>query len=184
MKRLLRKILERASLSYETLNTVLCDTEAIINNNPLTYILEDPDDLKPLSPSMFLQEISEVEMRDCDMLYQTKLDKKLKCRQKIFEDLRKRFRDEYLGQLLLKKGKREIRKVQIRDIVLIGDDTHKRMFWPLARVMDAIPGKDGQEKVFILKTKNGLLKRPIQQIYPLEISFKKPEQVVHLRNNS
>ncbi|XP_070524564.1 uncharacterized protein [Cardiocondyla obscurior] len=184
MKRLLRKILGRASLFYKTLNTVLCDTEAIINSRPLTYISEDPDDLKPLSPSVFLQEISEVRMRDCDMFYQTKLDKKPKCKQKIFENLRKRFRDEYLRQLLFKKRKREIRKVQIGNIVLIGDDTHKRMFWPLARVTDAIPGRDGQERVFILKMKNGLLKRPIQQIYPLEISFEKPEQVVHLRDNS
>lgn len=44
LKSLLRKILGRASLSYESLNTILCDTEAIINMRSLTYILEDPDE--------------------------------------------------------------------------------------------------------------------------------------------
>ncbi|XP_036140495.1 uncharacterized protein LOC118644872 [Monomorium pharaonis] len=170
LKALLRKILGKASLSYESLNTILCDAEAIINTRPLTYMSEDPDDLKPLSPSMFLQENREYGVPDCDMLYRVKLDKKFKHRQKILQDLRKRFRTEYLGQLLLKNGKKkETRKIRIGDVVLIGDDTHKRIDWPLARVVDAIPSRDGQERVFVLKTKNGLFKRAVQRIYPLEI---------------
>lgn len=35
--------------------------------------------------------------------------------------------------------------------------------------MDVIPGRDGQERVFVLKTKKGLFKRPTQRVYPLEI---------------
>lgn len=65
LKSLLRKILGKASLSYESLYTVLCDTEAIINSRPLTYISEDPNYLKPLSPSMFVQEIRECGVSDC-----------------------------------------------------------------------------------------------------------------------
>lgn len=55
LKTLLRKI-GKASLSYESLNTILCDAEAIINTRPLTYISEDPENLKPLSLSVFLIE--------------------------------------------------------------------------------------------------------------------------------
>lgn len=170
LKSLLRKILGKASLSYESLYTVLCDTEAIINSHPLTYISEDPNDLKPLSPSMFLQEIRECGVSDCDMLYRKKLCKKFIHRQKILEDLRKRFRTEYLGHLLLKNGKREMRKVKVGDVVLVGDDIHRRIDWPLARVIEAVPGRDGNERVFVLKTKNGIFKIPIQRIYPLELS--------------
>lgn len=36
LKTLLRKILGKASLSYETLHTIICDAEAIINGHPLT----------------------------------------------------------------------------------------------------------------------------------------------------
>jgi len=48
------------------------------------------------------------------MPYRAKLEKKLKHRQKIIEDLRKIFCTEYLGQLLLKEGKKkETRKIEI-----------------------------------------------------------------------
>jgi len=170
LKTILRKILGKASLSYESLNTILCDAEAIINARPLTYVSEDPNDLKPLSPSMFLQEIREFGVPDCDMLCRKKLNKKLRHRQKIIEDLRKRFRTEYLSQLLLKNSKKEKRKIRVDDIVLIGDDVHKRIDWPLARVIEMIPGQDGLDRVLVLKTEKGVLKRPIQRVYPLEIT--------------
>ncbi|GFW95024.1 integrase catalytic domain-containing protein [Trichonephila clavipes] len=50
-------MLGRASLYYEELNTVLCECEHVINSRPLTYISEDVNDLSPLTPAMFLQEI-------------------------------------------------------------------------------------------------------------------------------
>lgn len=184
MKSLLRKMLGKASLSYESLTTILCDAEAIINSRPLTYVHEDPNDLKPLSPSVFLHEIREVGVSDCDMLCSSKLNKKLKHRQDILKGLRARFRTEYLGQLVLKNGKRETREVNIGDVVLVGDDIHKRIDWPLARVTDTIPGRDGKCRVFVLKIKNGTLKRPIQRIFPLEISEKFGEVTKNLREKA
>jgi len=138
--------------------------------NPAVLNMDNPDDLKPLSPSMFLQEIREFGVPDYDMLCREKLNKKWRYKQKIIEDLRKRFRTEYLGQLRLKNDKKENRKIEIGDIVLIGDDIHKRIDWPLARVMSMIPGRDGLIRVLILKTEKGVLKRPIQRVYPLEIA--------------
>lgn len=175
VKTILRKVLGKASLPYESLNTILCDVEATINARPLTYISDDPDDLRPLSPSIFLQEIREFGVPDCDMLDRIKLNKKFRHRQKILDDLRKRFRIEYLGQLLIKNRKKETRRVKIGDIVLIGDDIHRRIDWPLGRVVDTIPGRDNQVRVLILKTKNGLLKRPIQRVYPLEITLEEAD---------
>ncbi|XP_043476289.1 uncharacterized protein LOC122507568 [Leptopilina heterotoma] len=169
MKRILRKTLGKASLSYEGLYTALCDAEAIINARPLTYISENPEELVPLSPSFFLQEVREVGIVDCDMLYHSKLNKKAKYRLKILKDLRVRFRAEYLGQLTIKKGKGETRKIKPGDIVLIGDDLHKRLDWPLARVVEIYPGCDGNTRVALLKTKEGLKKRAFQRIFPLEI---------------
>lgn len=99
----------RASLSYESLTTVLCDAEAVINSRPVTYVSEDPLDLKALSPSMFLQDIKETGVPDCDVLYHDKLNKKLKYKQMLKKNLRERFRIEYLSQLVLKNGKKETR---------------------------------------------------------------------------
>ena len=171
LKTILRKILGKASLSYECLTTSLCDAEAIINSRPLTYVSEDSNDFKPLTPAMFLQEIRETGVPDLDMLYNERLNKKFKYRQRVLNDLRARFRTEYLSQLLLKNGKKETRNINIGDVVLIGNDTQKRIDWPLGRIVDLIVGRDGNTRVCILKTKNGLLKRPIQRVYPLEITI-------------
>ncbi|GFQ99463.1 integrase catalytic domain-containing protein, partial [Trichonephila clavata] len=47
----LRKILGRALISFEELQTILAEIEAIINSRPLTYIYNEPF---PLTPSNFL----------------------------------------------------------------------------------------------------------------------------------
>jgi len=70
-----------------------------------------------------------------------------------------------LGQLLLKDGKKETRVIKFGDVVLIGEDTRKHIDWPLVRVVEIIPGRNGQGRVLVLKTKNGMLKRSIQRIY-------------------
>ena len=175
VKNILKKVLGRACLSYEALYSVLCDSEAIVNSRPLTYVSDDPEDLKPLSPSLFLQDIAEIGVPDCDMLNHTKLTKKMKHRQQIREDLRKRFRDEYLSQLLLKSGKNEKRVLKVGEVVLIGD-SQKRIDWPLGRIEKMIISPDGNCRVVMVKTKNGLLRRPIQRIFPLEIFPEEPEK--------
>ena len=176
MKSILRKVLGKACLTYEALNTILCDTEAIINSRPLTYLSEDPDDLVPITPSCFLQENREIGVPDCDMLYHEKLNKKFKHRQRLITDLRRRFRVEYLGQLIAKNNKDKSNyTLGIGDVVLIGDDNHKRIEWPLARVVEAHTGRDGKSRVFTLKTKSGMIKRALQRIYPLEIGCKQSE---------
>ncbi|GFV05377.1 integrase catalytic domain-containing protein [Trichonephila clavipes] len=50
VKELLKSTLGR----YDELYTVLCDCESIINCRPLTYMSENPEELIPLTPSMFL----------------------------------------------------------------------------------------------------------------------------------
>lgn len=52
---------------------------------------------------------------------------------------------------------------------MIGDDNRKRINWPLAKIEKLIEGRDGVIRVAVLKTKDGILKRPLQRIYPLEI---------------
>ena len=87
--------------------------------------------------------------------------------------LRNRFRREYLSQLIAKRSPKELRELKVGAIVLIGDDNRKRLDcldWPLVRVVKLILGRDNVVRVAVLKTKEGLLKRPIQRVYPLEIN--------------
>ncbi|KFD44766.1 hypothetical protein M514_14357 [Trichuris suis] len=85
--------------------------------------------------------------------------------------LRRRFRTEYLGQLLQRpnRGKRPS-GIAVGDVVLIGSDNQTRLFWPLARVERLIPGQDGEPRIAMVRTATTQLMRPLQRLYPLEIS--------------
>lgn len=66
IKLLLRRTLGRACLTYRELAAVFCDCEAVVNARPLKYMSSDGSDLMPLTPPLFLQDVWEVGVPDCD----------------------------------------------------------------------------------------------------------------------
>ncbi|GFY51422.1 integrase catalytic domain-containing protein [Trichonephila inaurata madagascariensis] len=113
-------MLGRASLYYEELNTVLCECEHVINSRPLTYISEDVNDLSPLTPAMFLQEIETSDVTDIDCLDHQEINKRIRHVQTIREQLRKRFRIEYLGQLREQTQRhRKSRPLTVGEVVVV-----------------------------------------------------------------
>lgn len=141
-----------------------------MNSRPLTYVSDDLTDLTPLTPSLFLQDVEEVGVPDLDLVEASDLNRRLKYRQKLKEDLTKRFRTEYLGQLQLHANKNQkLYELSIGEIVLIGSDGVKRLNWPLARIVELIKGKDGNVRVVRLRTQHGELLRPVQRVFPLEL---------------
>ncbi|XP_055947026.1 uncharacterized protein LOC129980670 [Argiope bruennichi] len=170
LKSILRKILGKASLQFEELYTVLCDAEGIINSRPLTYLSEDNEDLIALTPAMFLQDVKEIVVPDIDQIDAKRMNKKFFYRQKVCQDLRKRFRIEYLGHLREFSKIRNESKIKEGDIVLIGDSNVKRINWPLGRVIKLYLGKDKKVRLVEVQTKSGSFLRPIQRLFPLEVS--------------
>lgn len=57
LKDYLRRILGQNKLNKVELDTSLTFVESLMNSRPLTYISEDPDDLIPLTPAAFIQDI-------------------------------------------------------------------------------------------------------------------------------
>ncbi|GBN80434.1 hypothetical protein AVEN_196681-1, partial [Araneus ventricosus] len=52
---------------------------------------------------------------------------------------------EYLGQLIQRnRDKNCVGEPRLGEIVLVGDDTKKRLLWPLAKIIELIRGKDGK----------------------------------------
>lgn len=66
LKQMLAKCLRKAKLTYDELQTIICDCEAAINSRPLTYLSEDVNDIVPLTPSLFLQDVKEIGTVDLD----------------------------------------------------------------------------------------------------------------------
>ncbi|GBM68061.1 hypothetical protein AVEN_66736-1 [Araneus ventricosus] len=113
MKQILRRVLGKAFLSYEEMVIVLCDTESVINSRPLSHVSERDSELIPLSPNSFLQDSGQIGVPDLDQVDEVVLNKRIKYRQQLITDIRKRFRSEYLGLLIQRnehnKNRREIK---------------------------------------------------------------------------
>ncbi|GFX89725.1 uncharacterized protein TNCV_3711571 [Trichonephila clavipes] len=137
----------KAILTYEELLTVLCDCEAVVNSRPLTYVSEDPNDLIPLTPSLFLNGKSSYDTVDLDL------------------------KKEYLGQLRQTRPGKPGHDFKVGDVVMIEEPSKKRVYWPLGKVISLLPGRDGKVRTLKLKCKNSELIRPIQRVYPLEVPF-------------
>ena len=54
--------------------------------------------------------------------------------------------------------------------MLISEGRVSRRKWPMGRVGKLLPGKDGLIRTVILKTKKGLLRRPVHRLHRLEAS--------------
>lgn len=169
LKDILKRTLGRTSINYEEMYTVLCDCEAIINSRPLTYLTEETGEVAAITPAMFLQDIREEGVPDLDQINKSHLAKHLRYQQRLKEELRRCFRIQYLGQLS-QRNRRHLTPAtfSIGDVVLIASDLRKRINWPMARIKELYPRKDGRVRVVKLQTASGELIRPIQRLIPLE----------------
>ncbi|XP_059052926.1 uncharacterized protein LOC131847378 [Achroia grisella] len=169
LKDLLKRVLGKSSVTYEELQTILCDCEATLNGRPLTYIEDEKSNsLEPLKPIHFLQPILQSDVTDLDELDRNSLNKRLRFIQKLREDFRQRFKTEYLTTLV-QKGKEKTNDLKIGDVVLIETD-EKRIKWPLGVVTNIFTGRDQVCRTAQLKTSTGLKIRPFQKLYQLEVS--------------
>ncbi|GFT47814.1 integrase catalytic domain-containing protein [Trichonephila clavipes] len=126
-------------------------------------------ELIPLTPAMFLIENRCSDTTDIDELNSRDLRKRMKYRIKLLSDLRQRFRKEYLSELIQKQNGNRVREPRIGEMVLIGNDNKKRLSWPIAKIIELIPGRDGEIRTVRLKTQHGTVIRPVQRIFPLEV---------------
>ncbi|CAL1296483.1 unnamed protein product [Larinioides sclopetarius] len=137
VKQLLRKVLGRASVSYEEMMTLLCECESIVNGRPLTYIYDNPNELRAIKPSDFIQDIKGNETMDLDIVDAKHLRKRIRYLQSLRCQLRQRFQKEYLSELIRNpQSSLKRRNLSPGDIVLVGSDNTKRLNWPLGLVIE------------------------------------------------
>ena len=58
--------------------------------------------------------------------------------------------------------------VKVAELILLRDDTVRRGLWPLGRIGNIYPGRDGIVHGVDVRTKAGVYRRPVVKIYPLE----------------
>ena len=185
VKRCLRKVLGNARLMQDELSTVLVEVEATLNSRPLTYQHEEFDS-QVLTPSHLLvgrriSPLSDYVDKDLDYEnddYNVNLSRRFIYLTKTLSHFWKRWRSEYLSGLRevhrLRPTERNI--ITEGEIVIVRDENNpKRNAWKVAIVEKLIQGKDGeirgaQVRRVSAKGKPETLIRPVQKLYPLEIS--------------
>lgn len=169
----LRHIIGESKLTFEEMQTFLCQIEACLNSRPLCANSSDPNDFTALTPAHFLvktdllslPEPSIVEVNPNRLNHWEQI-------QQMRQFFCKRWKDDYLSQLQQRpKWCREETNLKIGDMVLVQDDRLLSSRWPLGRVVNVHPGNDGLVRVVSVRTATGIYKRNVTKISRLPIEY-------------
>jgi hypothetical protein len=171
-KRSFYKTIGAGLLTYAELCEVVLNVEVELNNRPLDYV-DDDLQLPILTPASFLfqrsNRIPELEPHREEV----DLRKRAKYLRSCKDALWKRWSSEYLTALRERHRcdrNRKSLKLSVGDVVIVRSDDRNRAKWPLGIVERLIPGKDGVVRAVKLRAGKSYLERPVQHLYPLELS--------------
>ncbi|XP_043231303.1 uncharacterized protein LOC122386295 [Amphibalanus amphitrite] len=171
VKTCLQAVVGSQLLTDEVLLTVFAEVEHMINSRPLTYVSSDPSDPEALTPNHFLlgrasPHLAPVLTRGNDMCSR----RRWRQSQAVAEHVWKRWTREYIPTLTQRsKWRQERRSLQVGDLVLMAESDLPRGAWPLARIVQVFPGKDGRVRSAALRTSCGkTYTRPAAKICFLE----------------
>ncbi|XP_065901997.1 uncharacterized protein [Dysidea avara] len=177
----LKKVLGRTHATLESLQTIIVEVEAVLNNRPLTYVSPDVEDMEPITPSHLLHgrpivslphyDVQDDELTDPTYGETVDINRSAKVHAQLLAHFWNRWKLEYLTAL------REFHKatgcntqaVKAGDIVLIHDDT-PRVQWKLAVIEQVNKGADGLIRSANVRTSTGRTNRSIARLYPLEVT--------------
>uniref|UniRef100_A0A1B0GPR9 Uncharacterized protein n=1 Tax=Phlebotomus papatasi TaxID=29031 RepID=A0A1B0GPR9_PHLPP len=149
--------------------TVLTRVESCLNSRPIAPLSPDPHDLQPLSPAHFLIGRNLLAPPE-PPVGSMNPSSRWKLVTKLTQDIWKRWARDYLTTLQQRqKWRTGGQDIKVGDLVLIKEDSVPTQ-WPIARVTDVHPGKDGVVRVVTLKTKgNTIRQRPVVKVCKLPI---------------
>ena len=183
VKRTLRKVLGNARLRFEELETILIETEGMLNNRPLTYLYEEAtEDVLTPNHLIFGHRLgtlpdAEVDSADEDT-DEGKCMKYIRTRQ---QHLWNRWEKEYLTNLREhhEMGTSGSSKPEIGEVVLIKEEQTNRRKWKLGRIVSLIEGRDGMMRGATIRVISGgnprEIQRPIQKLYSMELKCQPDE---------
>ena len=147
------------SLDDESLRTLLCEVEAVVNSRPLTTeTLSDPLSLLPLTPSTLLTGKTKLILPPPGNFQREDVYSKRRWGrvQHISNEFWSRWSKVYLQSLQARqKWTRQRRNYTEGDIVFLKDDNTCRNKWPMARVIAARRDDQGQVRSVTVQSATG-----------------------------
>ena len=125
-------------LTHEELHTILCQVECCLNSHPLLPLLRHADDgVECLTPDH--------DHTDSKLPFL----KRWSLCQALSQHFWRRWSQEYLQDLRIQKltkWRTSSHNISPGDIVLIKEDSIDSTHWPMGRVEQTFPGKDGKSE--------------------------------------
>ena len=167
-KRAVYAVLKKADVTDEELATCFTSVEGMLNARPLTYQSADPTDDVPLTPNHFLFGQTGGTFAPATATTDFNPRKRWRLVQHLLDQTWKRWQREWVPTLNpVRKWRQELPDLKIGDVVIVAASELPRGQWPLARVEDVYPGKDGHVRVVKLCLPNGKNQvRPISKVCP------------------
>lgn len=169
-RRILRAIVGNQLLDDETLTTTLCKVEKILNDRPLTAVSSDPNDMEVLTPNNLLLLRRNPSVTPCpEEDNKIRVKERWKVAQNLADEFWTCWVAEYLPTLQERqKWLKKQRNMSKGDLVMIKDDSIQRGKWPLGRVMETYPDKQGIVRRVLVHTSKGDYERNIRKLCLLE----------------
>ena len=163
-KRTLLIILGSKRLSFDIFETIMVEVEAILNSRPLTNVADQPENEEPLTPNHFLIQRPYSSLPPGNFGDQQPASfKNWKHVQQLMNHVWRCLIKEYLPTLLKRRKWTDNNQppVKVGDVVWVLKDLTPRGIWPLGRVVETFPGRDGEVRVAKVKTAYGSFVRPV-----------------------
>lgn len=166
-KRHLKPAIGVKILTREELYHIAVTIEGCLNSRPLWPLSDDPNDPLPLTPAHFIlakpilpqpvvEDVADIPVNRLTMWGQ---------RQKIIQQIWKRWQEEYLAEKQVRTKWYKIREnLKIGDMVIIRRENMPPALWCIGRVIEVYRGKDNLIRTVRVKTPTGELERPINKL--------------------
>ncbi|XP_029055179.2 uncharacterized protein LOC114882455 [Osmia bicornis bicornis] len=166
------RVIGNAHLTFEEMQTLLCEIEAILNSRPLTPLSEDPNDFSYLTPGHFLvgEALNSFPQPDLGDVQENRLS-----RWQRIEQLRQHFWQRWTRKYLTNLQERHKWKIPKGDqlktgqLVLIKQPGLAPLQWLMGRVQQIHPRADGIARTATVRTTGGELVRSLARLAILPI---------------
>jgi len=168
MKRIMRKILPSHLLKVDELSSILTEIEAALNSRPLVQLEATDPDTPALTPGHFLvgrpllaQPTPSKKHEKISSLRRWNLV------QRLNQDFWEQWKTAYVQTLQQRtKWQGRTKTFQIGDVVFLREDIFSYRQWPLARIIELMPGDDGIVRAVKLRCKGKEYERAVVHLIP------------------
>jgi hypothetical protein len=180
IRRLMSSILKEQTMTDESLQTLFCEVESVINNRPITRVPGEPGDLEALTPNhLLLMKVKPALPPTVAEETGPYAKRRWKQVQYMTDLFWKRWSREYVTQLQKRqKWALPQSNIKVGDIVLVANESTPRNQWMMGRVIVTLPDQKGYVRQVKLRTKTSTLLRPVHKLILL-LEADDPEQVSH-----